>query len=125
MQTPRSKVEPQTGPQELSKPVLQKNPRIEWQAGQQRGSRKMSRPVSLLMLNLLILLVAIGAFDFSLSLLNLTEHWTTAHAGHPTHVLGLVANVLASFLLTLVSGFLINRSVRRLKAMLPPQPVVE
>ena len=81
--------------------------------------RARLRPISPIMLNLLILLVAIGAFNLALSLVNLTEHFT--HAGiapTPAALRALVISI-SSFLMAVVSGILINRSILRLRSMVP------
>ncbi len=83
----------------------------------QIGPRARLRPISLMMLNLLILLVAIGAFNFALSLVNLTNHFTHAGIEHtPAAVKTLVINI-SSLLMAVVSGILINRIVLRQRSM--------
>jgi len=70
-----------------------------------------------MMLNLLILLVAIGAFNFALALVNLTNHFTHAGIEHtPAATKALVISI-SSFLMAVVSGILINRAILRLKSM--------
>jgi drug/metabolite transporter (DMT)-like permease len=85
--------------------------------------RARLRPISLVMLNLLILLVAIGAFNFALSLVNLTNHFTSTGIAHTPAAIGTLVITLSSLLLALISGILINRFVRRLNAVVPAQPV--
>jgi hypothetical protein len=87
--------------------------------------RARLRPISLLMLNLLILLVAIGAFNFALSLVNLTNHFTTSDIAHPPVAVKTMVITVSSFLMVLVAGIFINRSVLRLKSMVRAQAVSE
>jgi drug/metabolite transporter (DMT)-like permease len=83
----------------------------------QIAPRARLRPISLIMLNLLILLVAIGAFNFALSLVNLTNHFTHAGIAHtPAAIKALVISI-SSFLMAVVSGILINRAILRLRSM--------
>lgn len=85
--------------------------------------RARLRPISLIMLNLLILLLAIGAFNFALSLVNLTHDFTQAGIDHtPTAMKTLVINI-SSLLMAVVSGILINRAVARMRSMVPRQSV--
>jgi drug/metabolite transporter (DMT)-like permease len=79
--------------------------------------RARLRPISLIMLNLLILLVAIGAFNLALSLVNLTEHFTHAGIAHTPAAMKSLVISISSFLMALVSGILINRSILRLRSM--------
>ena len=83
----------------------------------QTGPRARLRPISLVMLNLLILLVAIGAFNFALSLVNLTNHFTQMGIGHTPGATRALVISISSFLLAIVSGILINRALLRLKSM--------
>jgi drug/metabolite transporter (DMT)-like permease len=76
------------------------------------------RPVSLMMLNLLILLVAIGAFNFALSLVNLTNHFTHAGIEHTRAAMMTLVINISSLLMALVSGILINRIVLRQRSMI-------
>jgi len=91
----------------------------------QIGPRAGLRPVSMVMLNLLIVMVAIGSFDFALSLLNLTRQFAHSAARHPSGLMGPLGSVLASLLLALVAAVLINRTVVRIRAGAPPPPVSE
>jgi hypothetical protein len=75
------------------------------------------RPISLIMLNLLILLVAIGAFNFALALVNLTNHFTHAGIVHTPGASKALAISISSVLMALVAGVLINRAILRLKSM--------
>jgi drug/metabolite transporter (DMT)-like permease len=77
------------------------------------------RPISLIMLNLLILMVAIGAFNFALSLVNLTQHFTTTGIAHTPVAYKTLVITVSSFLMAVISGILINRSVVRLRARMP------
>ena len=77
------------------------------------------RPISLIMLNLLILMVAIGAFNFALSLVNLTQHFTTAGIAHTPAAYKTLVITISSLLMAVISGILINRAVVRLRARMP------
>jgi drug/metabolite transporter (DMT)-like permease len=77
------------------------------------------RPISLIMLNLLILMVAIGAFNFALSLVNLTQHFTNAGIAHTPTAYKTLVITISSLLMAVISGILINRSVVRLRARMP------
>jgi drug/metabolite transporter (DMT)-like permease len=77
------------------------------------------RPISLIMLNLLILMVAIGAFNFALSLVNLTQHFTNAGIAHTPTAYKTLVSTVSSLLMAVISGILINRSVVRLRARMP------
>jgi drug/metabolite transporter (DMT)-like permease len=77
------------------------------------------RPISLVMLNLLILMVAIGAFNFALSLVNLTQHFTNAGIAHTPVAYKTLVITITSLLMAAISGILINRSVVRMRARLP------
>jgi hypothetical protein len=77
------------------------------------------RPISLIMLNLLILMVAIGAFNFALSLVNLTQHFTNAGIAHTPVAYKTLVITISSLLMAAISGILINRAVVRLRARMP------
>jgi len=94
-------------------------------ARSQIAPRTSMRPVSLVMLNLLIVMIAIGSFDFALSLLNLARHFTPGAARSPAGLLMPVVHVLIPLLLVVVAGVLINRAVVKLRARLPAPPVSE
>jgi drug/metabolite transporter (DMT)-like permease len=83
------------------------------------NSRARLRPISLIMLNLLILLVAIGAFNFALSLVNLTNHFTHAGIDHTPAAYKTLVITISSLLMALVSGILINRAILQLRSMVP------
>jgi drug/metabolite transporter (DMT)-like permease len=75
------------------------------------------RPISLIMLNLLILLVAIGAFNCALSLVNLTNHFTHAGIEHTPAAMKALLISVSSFLMAVVSAIVINRAIVRLRSM--------
>lgn len=83
----------------------------------QLDPRTRLRPISLMMLNLLILLVAIGAFNFALALVNLTNHFTHAGIEHTAAAMKALAISISSFLMAVISGILINRAILRLRSM--------
>jgi drug/metabolite transporter (DMT)-like permease len=85
----------------------------------QIAPRARLRPISLIMLNLLILLVAIGAFNFALSLVNLTNHFTHAGIDHTPAAYKTLVITISSLLMALVSGILINRAILQLRSMVP------
>jgi hypothetical protein len=82
----------------------------------QVDQRPRLHPISLVMLNLLILLVAIGAFNFALSLVNLTNHFTHAGIEHTPAAYKTLVITISSLLMAMVSGIVINRAVIRLRS---------
>jgi hypothetical protein len=72
-----------------------------------------------MMLNLLILLIAIGAFNLALSLVNLTQHFTHAGIAHTPGATKALVISISSFLMAVVSGVLINRAILQLKSIVP------
>jgi drug/metabolite transporter (DMT)-like permease len=75
------------------------------------------RPISMVMLNLLILLLAIGAFNFALALVNLTNHFSHASVAHTPAALKTLVICASSILMAIVAGIFINRAILRLKAL--------
>jgi drug/metabolite transporter (DMT)-like permease len=86
----------------------------EPRASAQRGPQ---RPISMVMLNLLILLLAIGAFNFALSLVNLTNHFSHADIAHTPAAIKALIICISSILMAIVAGILINRAILRLKSL--------